>query len=261
MQLNQSSVLVMGGTKGIGRAIGLEFAKLGAKVFLTYKWGSADHSELLQAFKKMSDVEPVLIEADAGDKTALADLMKKIAKMTDRKLDIMIHCVAFAKLINDINDFKHNSLELSLKYSAWPLIEILQLSQQVLEKFPRYVVAISSDGVDVCHPGYDLVGCSKAVVETMTRYLAVRLKSEGVNINTIRAGLIKTDSLRMTFGDNFIHELEKKVPNAFMDPHEVAKTCVALCSGLMDAVTGQVITADHGWSLASPLNIMNELSA
>lgn len=251
--LKNTSVLVMGGTRGLGKAIGIEFARVGAKVYLTHKWGSADRNALLADFQAVSNTPPDIIEADAGDHDALVTLMQEIKKQRGT-LDIIIHNVAFSKVVHDIQDLKLRSLELSLKYSSWPLVDLLQISQEVLGSYPRYAIAVSSDGAEQCHPRYEMVGCSKAVLETLCRYLAVRLKNEGVRVNAIRPGLMDTESLRAVFGDDFVHRINQQNPKLFLDPHAVAKTCVALCSGWMDAVIGQVLTVDEGWSLISPLH-------
>lgn len=251
--LKNTSVLIMGGTRGLGKALGIEFARVGAKVFLTHRWGSVDQNELLANFKQVSDIPPEIIEADAGDHDAIVALMEKVKKNC-KELNVIIHSVAFSKVVHKMEDLKRQSLELSLKYSSWPLVDLLQTSKSVLGKYPSYAIAVSSDGAEQCHPKYEMVGCSKAVLETLCRYLAIRLKDEGVKVNAIRPGLMDTESLRAVFGETFVKNINQKDASLFLDPHKVAKTCVALCSGLMDAVTGQVLTVDEGSSLMSPIN-------
>jgi enoyl-[acyl-carrier-protein] reductase (NADH) len=97
------------------------------------------------------------------------------------------------------------------------------------------------------------VGVCKASLETLCRYLALRLKRHGVRVNAVRPGLLDTASARATFGEDVIESVAKEMGELFLNPSSVAKVCVALCSGLLDAVTGQVIVADEGWSLVSPI--------
>src|SRR5262249_43501990 len=117
-------------------------------------------------------------------------------------------------------------------------------------------IAVSSDGGDSCYPGYDLVGACKAVLETLCRYLAVRLKHHGVCVNAIRPGVVDTMSLRSTFGDDRVSDAKRLHPELFLDPDRVAQVCVGLCSGWFDGVTGQVITVDEGQSLRNPLALV-----
>jgi NAD(P)-dependent dehydrogenase (short-subunit alcohol dehydrogenase family) len=246
------NVLITGGTRGLGKAIGLEFACLGATTYLTYHWGSADEDELRAEFRARGAQEPHLVESDASDPEAIRELLAQI-KSESGSLDVIISNVAFAKVINELTDLKKNALELSLSYSAWPLVQLTQTAHEVFGRYPRYVLAISSSGPDICYEGYDLVGASKAVLETLSRYLALRLKRYGVRVNAIRPGLLDTDSSRATFGDELVDSVAQKMGDLFLAPEAVAKACVALCSGWMDAVTGQVIVVDEGWSLVSPI--------
>ena len=250
-----STALVTGGTRGLGRAIGLEMARAGAAVFLTHRWGSASEAEVAAEFTAAGVAAPHVIESDVSDRKAVIELMRTIEQRTGR-LDVVVSNVAFAKIVKEMSDLKKSALDLSLAYSAWPLVDHVQAAREVFGRFPRYVIAISSDGPDVCHPGYDLAGASKAVLETLCRYLALRLRPEGVRVNAVRPGLLDTASSRATAGDAAIDAVKERVPAAVQDPGGVARACVALCSGLMDSVTGQVLVVDEGWSLVDPLALV-----
>jgi NAD(P)-dependent dehydrogenase (short-subunit alcohol dehydrogenase family) len=251
------AVIVTGGTRGLGKAIGLEFARCGATVFLTHRWGSADEDALRAEFVRAGLAPPEIIESDASDPDAARDLMRRVGERAP--LAAIVSNVAFAKTVDSMDDLKRSSLELSLRYSAWPIVDLLQAAKVTLGTCPRYALAISTDGGAMCHPGYDLVGAAKAVLETLCRYLALRLKAEGVRVNAVRCGPLDTASLRATFGDALPHSLTAAAGNGrdlLLDPQVVGRACVALCSGLMDGVTGQVLTVDEGWSLVSPVTYL-----
>ena len=251
------SVLITGGTRGLGKAIGLAFATHGATVFLTHRWGSVEEEALLVEFGEVGAKRPIIIESDVGDGDDMRDLMREIAGHCD-SLDIIVSNVAFSKVIHDFDDLKKGSLDLSLKYSAWPVVDLMQTAYEVIGAYPKYMIAISSDGALMCHDGYDMAGASKAVLETLCRYMAVRLKQYGVRVNVIRPGYLDTASSRATFGDDVVNRAMSQVPGLFLDPNQVALTCLALASGWMDAVTGQVIVVDEGWSLVSPISFLTE---
>jgi NAD(P)-dependent dehydrogenase (short-subunit alcohol dehydrogenase family) len=248
-------VVVTGGTRGLGKAIGLEFARAGATVYLTHRWGSVDETALMSDFQMARAALPHVVQSDVSDPEATRELMRTIAQR-QQHVDVIVSNVAFAKVVRDLQDLKRNALELSLRYSAWPIVDLLQAAHEVLGKFPRYALGISSDGTEVCHPGYELAGASKAVLETLCRYLAIRLRNDGVRVNAVRPGFLDTASSRATFGEASLQAAQGRIGDRFLDPHKVALVCVALCSGLMDAVTGQVLTVDEGASLLSPLALM-----
>ena len=65
---NGKAVLVTGGTKGLGLAIGLAFGRLSAHVYLTNKWGSVDEAQILRQFSEAgAPLEPMIVQADAAE--------------------------------------------------------------------------------------------------------------------------------------------------------------------------------------------------
>jgi NAD(P)-dependent dehydrogenase (short-subunit alcohol dehydrogenase family) len=251
-----AGVIVTGGTRGLGKAIGMEFARAGATVFLTHRWGSVDEDELTGEFRGADLPAPYIVESDASDAEATRDLMGFVKERVE-KLDVIVNNVAFAKLIGGLEELKRSSLEISLAYSAWPVVDLIQASREVMGRFPRYVLGISSDGGEHCYPGYDLAGASKSALQTLCRYLALRLRGEGVRVNVIIPGLLDTASFRATFGDAL--DRSELLREMVLEPRNVARACLGLCSGLMDTVTGQTITVDEGWSLLCPVTYVTRL--
>jgi NAD(P)-dependent dehydrogenase (short-subunit alcohol dehydrogenase family) len=252
IDLSGKGVLVTGATRGLGKAIAMEFSRAGARVFVTHRWGSVDEASLAAEFVEEGLPAPRIVEADASDREATRLLMREIHASAGN-LHVVVSNVAFSKIVRDLSDMKKNALDLSLGYSAWPVVDLVQASHEIFGCFPRYVVGISGDGAAVCQQGYELAGVSKAVLETLCRYLAVRLKTEGVRVNALRPSALDTESARDTFGEETMALVREKVGAAFLDPRAVARACLALCSGLMDSVTGQTLVVDEGWSLVSPI--------
>jgi NAD(P)-dependent dehydrogenase (short-subunit alcohol dehydrogenase family) len=244
--------LVTGATRGLGKAIALELARTGATVFVTHRWGSVAEDQLAAEFTAAGLEPPVIVESDASDPGATRELLARVKERV-ASLRAVVSNVAFAKVVRELGDLKKSSLDLSLGYSAWPIVDLAQACQEVLGRFPRYLIGVSGDGASVCHEGYDLVGVSKAVLETLCRYLAVRLKRHGVRVNAIRPSSIDTALLHDTFGEAAVAEVKARVGEVFLDARKVARAVVALASGLMDSVTGQTLVVDEGWSLISPL--------
>ena len=258
VDLSDHAVLVTGGTRGLGRVIGEAFAQTGAQVYLTHRWGSVDEAELCRDFVAAGLRAPVVVEADASDPEHTRALLQEV-RAGGLPLHTIVSNVAFAKITPELSDLKRRSLELSLGYTAWPVVDLVQTARDVLGRYPRYVVGIGSDAQRWCHEGYDLVGASKAVLETLCRYLASRLTDQGVRVNVVCPGLVDSEALQATFGPDLVARLREH--DAMVDPVDVARTCVALCSGWMDGVSGQVLAVDEGWGNTSPLTLLRRIDS
>jgi NAD(P)-dependent dehydrogenase (short-subunit alcohol dehydrogenase family) len=247
VDLRGKTALITGGTQGIGLASALALAEAGAQVFMTYKWGSADLEKVAGEFKARGAPRPVFCQADVAEEQDTGRLMEELAAAA-RKIDIFISNVSFALRTPDLKDYKKRSLFKTLEYSTWPLIDYTRSIKERFGGFPKYVLGISSDGPDHFYPGYDFVAASKALLELFARYLSVRLFAEGTRVNVLRFGTVNTESFRAIFGEEFFAYMSKSgVPSsALLTTEECGKAVLALCSGLLDAVNGQIISVDYG---------------
>lgn len=247
IDMTGKAVLITGGTKGIGKAAALKFGRAGAQTYLTYKWGSADRSALLEEFARAGAPLPRLIEADVSVDEHTDRLLEEIATR-ERRIDVFVSNVGFAQRTMSLADYKKRSLFKTLEYSTWPLIEYTRRIHARFGSYPRHVVGISSDGPDHFYQGYDFVAASKALLEFFGKYLSMHLFEEGSRVNVIRFGMVDTESFGLIFGAEFFAWLkESGLPEEMILKPEVCGDAVfALCSGLLDAVNGQVITVDNG---------------
>lgn len=241
-------VLITGGTRGIGLETALAFGSLGARCILTYRWGDHDENGIIKLFQSRGATAPIIIQADVGQQTDTIQLMQTLKK-TIQKIDIFISNVSSAQIIKSFNDYSLKSLNQSISYSSWPLVSYTLAIKETFNQYPAYIVAVSSTGPDHYSYGYDFVSASKAVLETLCKYLNYRLRKYGVVINAVRSRAIRTQSLTDTFGIGLEDFMKKLVPdNYWLDPEEVAKSIIGLCSGFCDAISGQIITVDRGTS-------------
>jgi NAD(P)-dependent dehydrogenase (short-subunit alcohol dehydrogenase family) len=242
------AVLVTGGTRGIGLATGLAFGRLGARVTLTHKWGSADEDAIRDRFVAAGASAPCLVQADAADD---ADVEAVLAGIRDRheRLEVLVSNAAFGATVGSVDEYAKKALQVGIDYSAWPLANHTLVARRLFGRAPRYVIGVSSEGVDSMHVGYDLVAASKAVLETLARYLHYRLCLEGTTVNVVRTRFVATESLAATEGEAFEPFVRRYAPDIITAPDEVADAIVGLCAGPMDAIGGQVLTVDRGAAL------------
>ncbi|GAB1646573.1 SDR family oxidoreductase [Krasilnikovia sp. MM14-A1259] len=245
-ELKDKSVLVTGGTAGIGLATALAFACQQADVVVTYRWGSADPDDIAAAFAAAGARPPTILEADVTSPEATAEVFDVIGR-THTELFALVSNVGFAQLVHGIDDYELKGLLQSIEYSAWPLASHLQAARRRFSRWPRYAVAVSSCGVDEYHSNYDFAASAKAVLETLVRYLAHRLRDEGCLVNGVRPRWVETESLTATVGPEFVETARRfHTPGLLQRTDEVANVILALCSGYLDGMRGQVLTVDHG---------------
>ena len=242
------AVLGTGGTRGIGLATGLAFGRRGARVTLTHKWGSADERTIGDAFAGAGAPPPRIVQADAGNDDDVRDVLEGIHRDHDR-LEVFVSNAAFGATVRGVDEYSRKALHAGIDYSAWPLVAHTLAARTIFGRAPRYVVGVSSAGADTMHAGYDLIATAKSTLETLSRYLHYRLSAEGTSVNVVRTRFVDTTSLADTFGTEFPPFVRRFEPDVLTSPDEVADAIVGVCSGLMDALGGQVLTVDRGAGL------------
>lgn len=247
IDLKNKTVLITGGTQGIGKASAKELALAGARVYVTCKWGSADPEELEKEFSQAGANPPVVLEADVSNEDDTDTLMEQL-KEKESSIDIFVSNVGFAPQVSTLEEYKKRSFFKTLEYSSWPIVEYTQKIKDSFGSYPKRVIAVSSDGPDHYYRGYDYVAAAKAMLEHFARYLSVHLLKEGSRVNVVRFGTVKTRSFSAIFGEEFFTFFKNEgIPEELiLTPEDCGKTILALVSGLMDTVNGQVITADYG---------------
>jgi len=231
---------------GIGLATALAFARQGAHCTVTCKWGTAETEEVLGKFREENLPPPDIIEADVGHGGDTDALLERLRQRHEH-IEAFVSNVSVGEIVQDLDGYKLRSLQKTIEYSAWPMVEYPQKIKQVFGRYPRYIVGLSSGGPDHFYKNYDFVAASKAVMETLCRYMNYRLFDEDVRINVVRSRLVRTESLRATFGRDFEQFAERfNMKRQFITCEEVANVVLALCSGLMDGVSGQVLMVDRG---------------
>jgi enoyl-[acyl-carrier-protein] reductase (NADH) len=154
----------------------------------------------------------------------------------------------------ELESHESRSMIRSLEYSSFPFVAYLLAMHKRFGAYPRYAVATSSDGPDHYLPKYHYVAVAKAVLETFARYMATHLQPFGTKVNVVRTRSVITESFKDVFGERAV-AMTRAFPEFEITADEVADAIYALCSGLFDAVSGQIITLDKSAGFAD--NLLN----
>jgi enoyl-[acyl-carrier protein] reductase III len=244
------SILITGGTKGIGLAIAKAFAREAGDVFLNYH---SDDAAARDAALQVSACggRPHLIKADVGSPGGCAAIIAAAQKITNR-IKQVAHCAvdpyATTALGADPARFAR-----AVSTNGASLLFLVQAALPLLTRGST-VFLLTSRGGRVVVPNYAAIGAAKAMAESLVRYLAVELAPKGIRINAIAPSIVETDAVRTLFGT----EAAELVRNAARHNPSGRGVAAADYTGLMrwlaspeaEFIQGQVIFVNGGANLS-----------
>jgi enoyl-[acyl-carrier protein] reductase III len=244
-QFDGASVLVTGGSRGIGREIARTFAERGAsRVAIGYMRSDRAAEEAAAELHDLG-AEPVLVRGNVAS-ARVADQVAELGPLT-----VLVHNAATG-VIRPAVEAEDRHFDWTMSANARALISLARVAAPSMEPGSS-IVAVSSLGSVRVLENYALVGASKAAVETIVRYLAVELAPRGIRANTVSAGLVDTDAL-----DHFPNRrqmltaaLERTPVGRMVTPRDVADAVCFLCSPEATMVCGHTLVVDGGYSLLS----------
>jgi enoyl-[acyl-carrier protein] reductase III len=243
MNFDGASVLVTGGSRGIGKAIALRFAELGAKrVTIGYLRNDRAAEETAEELRA-AGAEPQLLRGNVASERVVAEAAEL------GPFDAVVHNAATGVI--------EPALETEDKHWDWTLSAnaraLLALARALVPKMKpgSSIVGVSSLGSTRVLENYVLVGVSKAALEAVARYLAVELAPRGIRVNTVSAGVVETDALdHFPNRDRMVSEGLARTPaGRLVEPRDVAEAVCFLCSGAAEMVRGHTLVVDGGFSL------------
>jgi enoyl-[acyl-carrier protein] reductase I len=193
-------------------------------------------------------VEPCDVQSDAD-----------IARVFERwsagqaGLDILVHALAFAKreeLTGRFVETSRDGFALAMDVSAYSLVGLSRAALPHLRRGSS-ILTLTYYGSEKVVANYNVMGVAKAALEASVRYLAADLGPEGIRVNAISAGPIRTLAAAGISGFKKMYgEFADVAPlRANITPEDVGKTALYLASDLASAVTGEVIYVDGGFSV------------
>jgi enoyl-[acyl-carrier protein] reductase III len=243
MTFEGASVLVTGGSRGIGKATALRFAELGAtRVGVGYLRNDRAAEETADELRS-AGAEPLLLRGNISSARVLGEVAES------GPWNVLVHNAAtgVARPALDTED-KHWDWTLNANAKA-----LLSLSRAAAPNMPEgsSIVALSSLGSTRVLENYVLIGVSKAALEALVRYLAVELAPRGIRVNAVSAGVVETGALEhFPNRDQMLKMAQTRTPAGRMvEPNDVADVVTFLCSPGAEMIRGQTVIVDGGYSL------------
>lgn len=238
--------------RSIAWGIAQVLANHGAELAFAYQGERIKESveKLTATLPGNSPLYPCDVTNDAEIKAVFDGLEKDFGS-----LDILVHCVAFAKK-EDIGgrtvDTSRDGFALAHDISSYSLIALTKAAEPLMEKSGGgSIVALTYLGADKVVPNYNVMGLAKASLESAVRYLSADLGPKNIRVNGVSAGPVNTLAARGIAGFTTMLENHRgKAPlRRNVEVEEVANTAFFLLSPLGSGVTGETLYVDCGYRI------------
>ena len=239
------TVIVTGGSRGIGASIVKELAKCGYNVVLNYK-KSEEAAKNIQKELRKQDLSIEIFKADVSKRAEVKELVKFTLDKF-KNVDILINNAGIdqIKLFTDITDDDWNTM-MQVNVNS-----VFYCTQEVLENMIHNkkgcIINISSIWGSIgasCEVHYST---SKAAIEGMTKALAKELGPSNIRVNSIAPGIVNTD-MNKQLAKEELEELKKEIPlGRIAEPDEIVKSVKWLIED--EYISGQIIGVNGGWGI------------
>ena len=239
--------------RSIAYAIAQAFHDQGATLAFTYQ-----NEKLEERVKEMAATfgSNLVFPCDVADDDSIQNVFDELQKDWNT-LDIVVHSVAFAPADqisgNYIENATREGFRIAHDISAYSLVALTKAALPMMKDTQGSILTLSYYGAEKAVPNYNVMGIAKASLEAAVRYLAESIGPQGLRVNAISAGPIRT--LAASGIKDF-----KKFQSAYatstplrrnITAEEVGNTAAFLCSDLASGITGEVLHVDAGYHAIS----------
>lgn len=254
LDLTGKNALVTGiaNNKSIAWGIAQQLHAAGANIGVTYLPDEKGRFEK-KVGKLTEPLNPSLFLPCNVQNDEQVDAVFDAVKKEWGKLDILIHCLAFAHredLTGQFSDTSRDGFQTALDISSYSLTRLARGAKETMTEGGAIVTMTYLGGVKVI-PNYNVMGVAKSALEMSVRYLAADLGPSNIRVNGISAGPIRTLASSAVGGIlDMIHHVEATAPlRRTVTQTEVGNTAAFLCSDLSSGITGQIVYVDSGYEI------------
>ena len=248
MDIKGKRALVLGVANNYSIAYGIAkaLAEGGAELILSYA-SPALLKRVLPIAEELGAKH--CIECDVSKDYSIRELFSQVSKLWDG-IDIVVHSIAYApkeELNGAFHECSRNGFLTAMDISVYSLVACLREAKPLM-KPGASAITLSYYGAEKVVPHYGVMGVAKAALEASVRYLAHSLGPDGIRVNAISAGPIKTLSSAVIGGVSQMQKrIEKSAPlERNISLEDIAKTALYLLSDYASGVTGETIYVDAG---------------
>lgn len=239
-------VLITGSSRGIGKAIAIEFAKKSYDIVINYLKSEEKAFDLAAQIEKQYRVKTLVVKADVRDEKQVKTMVD-IAIKKFGKIDVLVNNAGIA--ID--KDFDEKTVEdwqetLSTNLIA-PFIVSRCVGNEMKKNKKGKIINISStNGINTFFPTSVDYDASKAALINLTHNLAIQY-APYINVNCVAPGWVNTEMNKELPEDLISGETEKIYKKRFAEPEEVAKVVTFLASSDADYINNEIIKIDGGY--------------
>jgi len=236
--------------KSIAWAVAEAYRREGAEVALAYA-GEAVAKRVIPLGESIG--VRLMLPCDVRSDADLAALFQEVGKQWGG-LDILVHSVAFANKEELKGNFLNTTREgfaTALEISAYSLIAMAKEATPLMTGRNGSIIAMTYYGAQKVFPNYNVMGVAKAALEASVRYLAEAVGRDGIRVNAISAGPLRTLASAGVggFGQIAGHVAGKAPLRRNISQQEVAGAALYLASELSSGVTGEIHFVDSGYNV------------
>jgi len=254
LNLSQKKALVTGiaNNRSIAWGIAQQLHQAGAEMGVTYL--PDDRGKFEKKVRELvSPLNPSLfVPCNVQDDAQIDATFQAVAEKWG-KLDILIHCLAFAgkeELSGGFSKTSREGFKQALDISTYSLTRLAQAAKPLMTDGGS-IVTLTYLGGERVVPNYNVMGVAKSGLEMSMRYLAAELGEQNIRVNAISAGPIRTLASSAVGGIlDMIRHVEEVAPlKRTVTQTEVGNAATFLCSDLASGITGQVLYVDSGYNI------------
>lgn len=252
---NNSWVIVLGGSSGMGLASAKKLAQKGYNLYLIHRDGRIGTKSFLEDIEKWKtqEIEIKTLNANANTQEGKEQIKHDLEQLPKQSVKIFIHSIADGHIKPIFSDEEKSLSEEDLLYTVNSMgISFVTWSQWLFQHNlfaeKAKIFGFTSEGSRRVLPHYAAVGTAKAILETMCKYMAYELAPHHISVNLLCPGVVNTKAIRVFPNPtSFLEQITEKNPNKRLTtPEDVANLLAALSTDEVNWLSGEIIHIDGG---------------